>query len=219
MENVALEVQKRDTASTTADETRAMGMIPGECYGAGKDNVSVQVDYQTFRKLYNVAGENTVLNLTIDGKVNKALVHNITLGSIHGRIIHVDFKFIDMNVVVDTNVPLVFVGESLAVKDLNGVLTENMSEVLVRCLPDDIPHEIEVDISPLVDFHHTIHVSDLVVPANVEILDDVERSVIGVAAQRAVEEEPEDSAASEAEAIAELSGEETPSEGDEKSGE
>jgi large subunit ribosomal protein L25 len=207
MESVALEVQLRDTENTTADEIRAMGMIPGECYGAGKDNVSVQVEYQTFRKLYNTAGENTVVDLSIDGKTHKALIHTLHLGSLHGKILHVDFKFIDMNKPVDTNVPLVFVGESVAVKDMAGTLTKNMTELAVRCLPDDIPHEIEVNIEPLVDFNSAVHVSDLNVPANVEVMDEAERTVVGVAAPK--EEEPEeDTAAEEAEAIAALAGEE-----------
>ena len=215
MESVALEVQKRDTENTTADQVRAEGMIPGECYGAGKENISIQVEYQTFRKLYNTAGENTVVDLTVDGNTHKALVHGLQLDSLHGRILHVDFKFIDMNKPVDTHVPLVFVGTAPAVKDMAGTLTKNVTELSVRCLPGDIPHEIEVDISPLVDFHTALHVSDLNVPANVEVLDDAARTIASVSAPKE-EEEVEDVAAEEAEAIAALAGEEG---GDEESGE
>lgn len=220
MDTVALEVQKRDTSKTTADEVRAEGMIPGECYGAGKENVSIKVDYQTFRKLYNTAGESTVVDLTIEGEMHKALVHTISLDSLHGRITHVDFKFIDMNKPVDANIPLVFVGEAPAVKEMAGVLTKNMTEIAVRCLPADLPHEIEIDISSLVDFHSAIHVSDVTPPQGVEFMEEDERTIASVAAPREEEpEEDEDTAAEEAEAIAALAGDEGGDDGGEEGGE
>ncbi len=204
METIDLAVQKRDTEHT-AQAVRDSGMIPGICYGAGEENQPVQVEYQIFRKCYKVAGENTVIDLDIAGKKHKVLVHELQWDPVFGDITHIDFKYIDMKKPVVTHVPVVTEGESPAVKDLAGILTMGLTEIEVKCLPADIPHEFIINIEALEDFHSAIHVSDVTAPEGVEILSDLERTIATVSAPRVEEEEPE---MTEEEAIAALAGEE-----------
>ena len=181
MEKIALKVQKRDT-STPAKLIREQGMIPAICYGSGKENVAVQMDYQTFKKTYIQAGENTVIELDVDGKNYNVLVHEIQLDPIYNTAIHVDFILLNMKENVDTHVPVVLVGEAPAVKELGGTLNHILDEVAVRCLPGSIPHEFTLDISGISDFHTALHVSDLEIPENVELLTDTAITIVNVVA-------------------------------------
>jgi large subunit ribosomal protein L25 len=89
---------------------------------------------------------------------------------------------------VETEVPLVFINESPAVKDLEGTLITNKTEVTVKCLPANIPHEISVDISKLATFDDAIKASDLNIPANVELLMEPEETIALVNPPRSEEE-------------------------------
>ena len=86
-------------------------------------------------------------------------------------------------------VVLEFTGESPAVKTQGGVLGKVLSEVEVQCLPADLPHNIPVDISALVDFSHAIHVKDLKVSSLVQMLTNPEEVVAKVQAPRDIEAE------------------------------
>jgi large subunit ribosomal protein L25 len=81
------------------------------------------------------------------------------------------------------------VGISIAIKDLGGTLVHNKESIAVECLPKDLVHEIEVDITPLVDFHSVIRVSDLKIPANIKVLDAKDINVATVSAPRLEEVE------------------------------
>lgn len=206
MDSVALKVSKRGE-NESAQDIRDEGFIPGICYGAGKENVAFKVEYQTFRKLYNKAGESTVIDLDVDGEKHKVLVHDLQYDPVYGTASHIDLIFIDMNKPVTTHVHLDFEGESPAVKNEGGILTKSLTELEIKCLPANLPHDIKVDISGLVDFHTVIHVSDIPAPEGVEILTDAELTVATVSAPR-VEEEPELSPEEmEAAAVAEAAGE------------
>lgn len=190
METISLEVKSRN-AEVSATDVRRQDSIPCVFYGPKQENKSLEVDYQTFRRVYDKAGGNTVVELDIDGKDKEnVLIHDLQHDPVSGKFTHVDFKFVDLNKEVTTDVPLVATGESNAVKDLGGTL-QTRDAVTVKCMAKNIPHEIEFDISPLEDFNSSIHVSDLKLPEGVEVLDDPELSVASVAAPRAEEEEPE----------------------------
>ena len=105
--------------------------------------------------------------------------------------------------------PLSLVGEAPAVKELDGILLQNMSTVEVECLPGDIPHEIEVDLAGLVKIDQSLHVADLTVGKGVTVLTDPEKAIVLVTGRRieVIEEEvPE--AEAEAEAVPEAKKEE-----------
>lgn len=171
------------------DVARSEGLVPSVCYGAGKENMVITVKHNEFIKAYRQAGENSVIDLTIDGKAENVLVQDMQIHPLTGFVLHVDFKFVDMNKVVVAPIPLEFVGKSNAVANLGGTLNQTLTEVEVEALPANLPHEIKVDISKLEDFHSVIHVSDLEVPAEVKIVTDSELTVATVSAPREETEE------------------------------
>lgn len=191
MDTMSLELQSRDK-NTKAKDLLGKNLIPVEFYGKGVENQSLQVDYQTFRKLFRVAGTNTVIELSVDGgsKKTNALVQDVTYHPATDQITHVDFINVRMDQPIHTQVPVVLSGLAPAVKELGGTLMHHLHEVDVKCLPKDLVHSIEVNVDSLVDFSVFIRVKDLKVSDAVELLNDPEDVVVTVVAPRVEEEVP-----------------------------
>ncbi len=217
MEKVKLDVQTRDLKAA-ADALRSSKLIPAVFYGKGEKNINLQVDYQTFRRLYMNSG-GQLIDLVIDGQTNKkALVHDIQFDPISGKINHVDFLRVSLKEAITTEIPVELVGTAPAVKDLGGILNQIKDSLEVKCLPTDIPQVIEVDISGLTDLHSAVHVSEVNVPKEVTILDGEDEVVVIVNAPR-VEEEAAPAAEAVEGAVTAEGGEEKPEEGESASAE
>lgn len=188
MQTIALAVQNRDT-SLTLSALRTSGTVPCVVYGNNITNTSIQCAHNLLYKTFEKAGENTVVHLDIDGKKVPVLFHVIDFHPVTEKIIHVDFYAVNMKQKTEAAIPLRFINESPAVKDLSGVLITIVDHVNVKALPADLPHDIEIDISKLVTFEDSIHISDVHVDAKVEILDDPELMIVNVQAPRAAIEE------------------------------
>lgn len=190
MDIEVLEVEPREQADK-AKNLRKAGWIPAQYYGHGVENQSLKVEYQTFRKLYRKAGENTVLELHIGDKKKKAnvLVHHIDLDPVTDQIEHIDFINVRMDEEVHTHIPLNFVGQAPAVKDHGGIFNAVSHDVEVKCLPKDLVHEIEVDISGLAELGASLHFSDVVMPKGITMLNNPELTVAMVVAPKVESEE------------------------------
>lgn len=188
MEKISIELQKRDQ-SLKAKELLEADLIPFEYYGKGVENMSLQGDYQTFRRAYRQAGGNTVVEVDVDGKKLNVLIHEVSSHPVTDRITHVDLINVRMGEEIHTQIPLEFVGLAPAVKELGGTLTTHMTQLDIKCLPKDLVHSFTVDVSPLVDFHEAIHVKDIVVPETITVLNDPEDTVANVSAPREEKEE------------------------------
>jgi large subunit ribosomal protein L25 len=161
-------------------------------YGKGTDSIPVQVDAKTFEMLYHEAGRSTIFQLTVPGAGTKsAIIKSVQRHPLSGRAIHVDFFLPDLTVELQIDVPLVFFGEAPAIEATGGSLFTQLDHIKVRALPANLPSEIQVDVSGLIDLEAAIHVSDLGVDSDtVHVLNDPEEMVARVVPPRVVEEEP-----------------------------
>ncbi|KKU88339.1 MAG: 50S ribosomal protein L25 [Candidatus Wolfebacteria bacterium GW2011_GWA2_47_9b] len=142
-----------------------------------------------FGKVYKEGGENTIVNVKFDNESRSVLVHSVQFDQVNQKVLAVDLYQVNLSEKITTNVPLEFVGESNAVKEMAGVLIKALDEVEVEALPMNIPHSIQVDISVLDDFTKSITIADLKIEGNFEIKTDPDAGVASVAEPR-VEEEP-----------------------------
>ena len=190
MDIEALEVKPREK-SEKAINVRKDGWIPAELYGHGIDNESLKVEYQTFRKLYRKAGDNTVLELHIGDSKKKVnvLVHRLDLHPVTDLITHIDFINVRMDEEVHTHIPFKFVGTSPAVKEQGGMFNVLNNDIEVKCLPKDLVHEIEVDVTVLKEMGDIIHFADVTLPKGITMLNNPETSVAMVTAPRVETEE------------------------------
>ncbi len=188
MEQVGITATKRGSTGKKVKALRKAGKLPGVLYGYKVENQQVEVNEKEFAKAFKQAGESTIVNLVVDGKTTPALIQEVQHHYLTDQPIHVDFYAVNMSEKIKVKVPLHFIGESMAVKSLGGTLVKNLSEIEVECLPGDLPHAIEVDITPLNSFEEAIRISDLKVSDKVTILGNPDEVAVTVAPPRSEEE-------------------------------
>ena len=191
MTNLTLRVKKRLVFGKQNEALRKKGFIPAVVYGKKTPACSLQVDFQDFKDVYKKAGDTDIIDLIIeDGKKEQkksVLIYNVSNHFLDGLPIHIDFYEVEMDKLITAHVPVVFVGESPAVK-LGGVLVKPTQEIEVEALPMDLPHEIVVDISTLTDFDQTLCVKDINFSPKVKVLIDENTPVATVNAPITEEE-------------------------------
>ncbi len=175
-----LNATTRDKFGKATKTIRAQGLVPAELYGHGLQNQHVSVNAKEFEKVFKSTGENTVIDLTINGEVHKALVHDIQRNFLHDTVDHIDFYQVRMDEKTKVHVPIEFLGEAPAVKEQGGLLNRTMSEVEVEALPGDLPQKFTVDLSVLKELNQSIYVKELKAPKGVKILVEPEAVIVTV---------------------------------------
>jgi large subunit ribosomal protein L25 len=175
MKSVKLDIQVRDTDAPTS---RLESMVPGILYGPGIENVKLAVDHQALRKAFNLNNENLQIEFELNGKSHSALIRDVRVDYIADRILHFDLFIPSETSIMKFNLPIKFVGQSLAVKNLGGVLETYKEKVVVHCTLKDLPEYFEVDISPLVELGSIIKIKDLQAPENVEFIESPTQSLV-----------------------------------------
>lgn len=166
------------TRSTHVGAIRRSGAIPAILYGHGIDPQNLEVDSRKFQKLFTGAGYTTMVTLSIEGGAeHPVFIRDVQIHPLKSTITHIDFYKVRMDEAITAKVPLKFIGESTAVKNLSGIFVRNMDELEVEALPKDMPHDIEVDISALVDFENALHVKDIKLPQGVTTHKDAEEVI------------------------------------------
>lgn len=189
MEQLKLEAQTRKERKRKTNALRESDKIPAVLYGHGIKNQSLTIDFIVFDKLYKKAGESTLIDLAVDGKTpSKVLIQDIQYNPVTGAYSHIDFYQVRMDEKITTHVSIQFIGEAPAVKQHGGILVKSKDKIEIECLPKDLIHEIKVDLSQLKNIDDTIRISQLALPKEVTILEDMEEPIISVAPPRSEEE-------------------------------
>ena len=183
-----LKAETREAVGKKLESLREKGIIPAVVYGSGHKPVSVQVNYEEFRKIYEQTGESTLLKLKIGNEFKNVLINDISKDPLSGKFTHIDFHQVRMDQTIKAEVPLLFEGEAPAVKNLEGVLIKNVTEIEVEALPKDLPREIKVDIAVLDSFDKHIRAKDLILPAGVKIELNPDEMIVSVIPPRSEEE-------------------------------
>ena len=179
-------VPRAQRGKGVARKLRAAGRVPAVVYGHGEETRSLTVDAHELERLFaQIHKENTIINLRIEGGAEiRALVREVQAHPFRGNILHVDFYQIHAGERITVEVPIVLTGTPEGVK-LGGMLQHALDGLEIRCLPDQIPNEIRLDVSHL-GIGDSVHVGDLTVPAGIELLVDEERTVCSVIAPTVV---------------------------------
>lgn len=173
-------------------EEKVSNGIPAVLYGPKIGNISLEIDLKEFKEVYNKAGESTLITLLIGEEKALVLIHDVSFAPLTGEPFHVDFYQPILDKEVEAEVPLVFVGESPAVKNLGGTIVKEIQQVEVSALPQKLPHEIKVDLSKLETLEDEIKIKDLDIPQDVKVSKDPDETVANVQPPQKVEEELEE---------------------------
>lgn len=188
MDMITLEAKPRDI-KVSVSYIRKQRRIPGVYYGHNEKSFPIELEYQPFRKVFQQAGGNKLVELQIDGKKKPVLIHEVQFNPLTDKIEHVDFLHINMNEEITAGIPVVIKGIAPAVKDMGGILTTLRHEIEVKCLPKDLPEVIEVDVSGLAQLHSSIHLKDLTFAPGVKPMGAPEDVVVTVSVQKVQAEE------------------------------
>ncbi len=179
---------------------RAEGRVPAVVYGHGESTRSLSVNAHELSRLFDqVHVENTILDLEINGESGpvKVLVREIQRHAYKADVLHVDFLQIHAGEKITVEVPIRLTGQAPGVKT-GGMLQQSLDELEVRCLPDQIPEVIEVDVSGL-EIGDSIHVGQLALPEGVQVMIESDRTICSVMAPTVVATDEEATAAAAAE--------------------
>ena len=189
MQKVEIKAEKRTVVGKSLQSIRDNGILPAVIYGHDFQTLPIQVNSKDFEKVYHQAGESSLVYVNLEGQAVPAIIHEAVRDAVTDKFIHADFYKVNLKEKITAAVQLVFVGESLAVKDLAGILVKNINEIEVEAFPQDLPHEIEIDISPLVNLNSHLLIKDLKLPSGVEIKDKEKMEEIAALVQEPISEE------------------------------
>ena len=194
MENLKLKSSYRETKGKgDARKLRAQGMVPATIYGFRQDTLSIEVDERELRRILISRGETAIVELTIEGKVNKecnAIMKEIQQHPATGKILHVDFQYVRKGEKLRLEIPVELLGIAVGVKDMGGILERGPRVLQVRCFPRHILDKIEIEVSEL-KIQDGIHVKDIVDNyPDLEFLDDP-KTTLAIVVPPKVEVEPE----------------------------
>ncbi|MEY2490003.1 MAG: large subunit ribosomal protein [Verrucomicrobiota bacterium] len=187
---VKLTAERRTaTGRSAVRKLKAAGFVPAVIYGAKDKAETLQVSRRDINSmLSHAAGENILVELEIAGKSRLALVQEVQHAPLGNAILHVDFHAVSMDEVIQADVPLEPTGIANGVKNMGGLLEQNLRSLAIECLPRDLPDLITVDVSAL-NIGDAIHVREIQLPPGVTTRVQPDLTAFSVLAPT-VEEEP-----------------------------
>ena len=194
MQQVRLEAAKRNTfGKGSARALRRAGSVPAVLYGRREDVVPLQVDEHVFRAFLRKNSENVLIDLDIeDHGTETAMIREIQQHPVIKRtLLHADFVRVSLDEPVTAAIPIVLSGTPIGVRESDGVLEFPLRELSVHCLPTLLPDEIQVDVNDL-NVNEIIHVGDLELAEEVQVLDDSQTMVVAISPPKVEEEEAEE---------------------------
>ena len=180
-----LEAVKREgIGKEAARKIRAQGWTPAVIYGKRKTSLPVVFNTNDFLNMvHGEAHENTLFKLKIKGdkskNVTNVIIKEKQFHPVKGTLLHVDLFEVAMDEVIEVHVPLEAVNEAKGVKDEGGMLDHVVREILVECLPDDLPEKIEVDVSDL-RLGESIHIKEIEFPSGVKPVENPDKVVLTI---------------------------------------
>jgi len=188
---------REDEGKGASRRLRRAGTVPAIVYGGDLKPVSIQLNHNDVW----LASQNnwfyaSILDLSLSGDVQRVLLRDMQRHPFKQQILHLDFQRVNENESLRVSVPLHFIGEdkSPAGKAAEVVVTHELNEVEIACLPRDLPEFIEIDLSSL-EVGTVLHLSDLKLPKGVEIPElklGKEHDVAVVIAKYGTEDAPEE---------------------------
>lgn len=150
---------------------RNNGKTPGIVYGAGQEPKNIELDHNAlYHAMRKEAFHSSILEMELNGKVEKVLLRDYQKHPFKPLVLHVDFQRIDATTKIHKKVPLHFINEeqSEAVKIDKCIINHAVTELEIECLAEQLPEFLTVDLAKVVK-GQTIHVNDLVLDSHIKV--------------------------------------------------
>ncbi|MBI2857373.1 MAG: 50S ribosomal protein L25 [Chloroflexi bacterium] len=186
MATLELHAQARRVLGKKVRFLRRQGTIPANLYSKGTNSMPMQVDTGDLEKLLSHHGGGGIISLKLEGEKHprSVVVRELQRDALTGGLIHVDLQQVSMAEEIKVEVPVVLIGEAKLAKTTAATVIQTVNSLMVRCLPRQIPEQIEVDISGFTEPGQAIHLKDLKLGEGVVALADPEEALAKVVAAR-----------------------------------
>ena len=164
---------------------RIAGHTPGIIYGGSAAPMNISLDHNAlYHALKKEAFHSSILDMDVDGKVEKVLLRDFQVHAYKQLVLHADFQRVDPNQKIHVKVPLHFVNAdtSPAIKLGAGIISHVLTELDITCLPKDLPEFLEVDLSAM-ELGHSLHVADLKLPTGVSVVHAKDNPTVATASK------------------------------------
>jgi len=191
MEDLTLQATKRDISGKKTRFLRRQGITPTHLFGHGLESLSLQCDTAELQHIIARARTTRLISLKIedDKHPRSVFIREIQKDVIKGKLLHVDFYQIRKTEKMKSDIPIVLVGEAPAMKQKGRMLTHSLINLSIECLPDKLPPQIEVDLSPLEEIEQAIYVKDIPLSPDITVFTDPDQMVVKVSEVRVLEVE------------------------------
>lgn len=167
--------KKRNIKGKQVSALRSSLIVPASVFGPKREPENLEVDEKALYAIFKEAGYNRFFDLEIEGaEKSKVLIKELQRNPVTDKILSVAFYQIAEDRKITVEVPIRFIGESLAVKQNLGFLIAQYDTIKLNCLPKDLPSELVVDLAPLEKPTDTILVSSITLPAEVTLDSSVD---------------------------------------------
>ncbi len=199
-DKIAVELQPREHVGKGLAALRSTGVVPAVIHNHGKESIHAQGVTTELLKVYSAAGKHHPVEVSVGGKQHLALIKDVDFEPTKHRMRHVVFQAIKQNEAVEAEIPVNFTEDvEIPAEKKSLLVLKQLDTVQIKALPRDLPDELTVDPSSLVEVGDSLSVADIVLPTGVTLLTDTENQIAIVEMPRDQIAEADASAASLAE--------------------
>ena len=182
MENITLQAAERSVLGKRNRFLRRQGITPVHVYGHNVASLALQCDTAQLRQTIAHAGTTRLISLKIEGqkRPKNVFLREVQRDSLGKHLLHVDFYQVKEGEKMAVDIPIVLVGEAPAMKGKGRMLAHGITSLHVECLPENVPPQIEVDITALEEVEQPINVKDIVLDPEITVHADPEQLVVKV---------------------------------------
>ncbi len=161
---------------------RRQGITPAHVFGHNVKSLALQCDSTELQYLIARAGTTRLITLKVGNERQRrsVFIREIQTDAVTRQLLHVDFYQTKRGEKITVDIPIVLVGEAPALKGKGRMLSHGVTSLSIECLPDDVPPQIEVDLSPLEEVEQAIYVKDITLSPDVTVHTDPEQLVVKV---------------------------------------
>ncbi len=160
---------RKEQGSGASRRLRNAGQTPGIIYGGTSAPLNISLDHNAlYHALKKETFHSSILDIEVDGKVEKVLLRDFQMHAFKQLVLHADFQRVDAKQKIHVKVPLHFINAEIspAVKLSAGIISHVMTELDITCLPKDLPEFVEIDLANI-EVGNSIHLSDITLPKGV----------------------------------------------------
>lgn len=213
MADLTLKAAKRDILGKKTRFLRRQSITPTHLFGHGIESLALQCDTAELQRLITQGGTTRLIDLKIEAekRPRSVFIREIQRDVLNGQLLHVDFYQIKKMEKITADIPIVLMGEAPATRSKENIIYQELTQLGVECLPENLPPQIEIDLSSLEEANQAIYVRDIILDPDIAVTTDTDQLVVKVSQVAMEKEEVVEVAEAEAvEAEAEAPAEEEP---------